>query len=155
MAVALGEVRRSALVADANTMLARATKGGRVDDRQVIKMQQRLLGMERQDEVLGRESEGRQLSPALSDVRRSQLVADAMGVIARAKQGRRSSAEHVAKLQLLLTEMERQDQLEGRIRGAPTRGRPGRRSSLTVGRSLEKWPALGRHPAGPGHVVTT
>jgi hypothetical protein len=109
---ALGEVRRSQLVAEATSMLARS-KRGRIKARDIDKLQQRLLGMGRQDELFGRESEGRQLAEALGDVRRTQLVAEAKDVIAQAKRGRQFSNAHIIKLQQLLSAMERNDELRG------------------------------------------
>jgi hypothetical protein len=74
----------------------------------------RLLGVERQDELVGRESEGRQLAVELGEVRRSRLVAEALDVLAKAKEGRRFDPAHVTKLQKLLLSMERGDLLSGR-----------------------------------------
>jgi hypothetical protein len=71
--------------------------------------------MERQDELFGQESEGKQLAVALSDVRRSQLVAEARNVLAEAKRGRQFPDADVKKLQQLLGEMERQDQMVGQL----------------------------------------
>jgi len=113
LALELGEVRRSQLVAEATNMLALANRGTRPDQRVIEKVQQRLLGMEHQDEVLGRESEGKQLAVALAEVRRSQLVAEAKRVLARAKQGGKFADEHVKALQQALEGMERQDQIQG------------------------------------------
>ena len=111
---ALGEVRRSQLVTDAKDMLARGSRKTRIDPRAIYKQQVRLLEMERQDEIFGRDSEGRQLAEALGEVRRSQLVAEAKDVLARAKRGRQFPDAEIKKLQLLLGEMERQDQERGR-----------------------------------------
>jgi hypothetical protein len=114
LALALGEVRRSQLVKEARDVLAGAEKGRRVSGDRVNKLQQRLLGMERQDQELGRDSEGKQLANALGEVRRSQLVKEAKGVLARARDGQRVSQDHIKKLQQLLGGLERQDQLLGR-----------------------------------------
>ena len=113
LAFALGEVRRSRLVAEATDVLARA-KEGRRGEKYINTLQQRLLSMEKQDELMGRESEGRQLAFALGEVRRSRLVAEALDVLAKAKEGRRFDPAHVAKLQKLLLSMQRGDALSGR-----------------------------------------
>jgi hypothetical protein len=115
LALELGEVRRSHLVAEAKNMLAGSKRGIPVDSGSVEQLQQRLLGMERQDELFGQESEGKQLAVALSDVRRSQLVAEARNVLAEAKRGRQFPDADVRKLQQLLGEMERQDQMVGQL----------------------------------------
>jgi hypothetical protein len=114
LALALGEVRRTRLVAEASDVLAKAKAGGRYDLKYINELQQRLLSMESQDELSGRESEGKQLALALGEVRRSRLVAEALEVLAKAKEGRRFSADHVAMLQKLLLSMERGDALSGR-----------------------------------------
>jgi hypothetical protein len=114
LARALGEVRRQRVVADANAVLARATKGGRTEDRRIERLQQRLLGMERQDELSGQDSEGRQLANALSEVRRTQAVHEAMALLNEVKQGRIPSQQRIARVQRRLVEMERQDELSGR-----------------------------------------
>jgi len=114
LAVELGDVRRSRLVAEASDVLARAKEGRRFPAGYVTKLQQRLLSMESQDELAGRDSEGKQLAGALGELRRSQLVAEALNVVAKMKEGRRFSAEYVTKLQQLLGTMQRQDELAGR-----------------------------------------
>src|SRR4051812_13005236 len=111
--IALSEVRRSQLVDEATRMLARGHQGPRLDPRAIDKLQQRLLGMERQDELLGRPSEGRQLAEALGAMRRSQLIAEAQRMVARAKQGQKFSNEQINKLQQLLVGMERQEEMRG------------------------------------------
>jgi len=114
LAFALGEVRRSRLVAEASDVLARAKEGRRFPEKYINALQQRLLSMESQDELSGRASEGKQLALALGEVRRSRLVAEALDVLAKAKEGRRFDPAHVAKLQKLLLSMERGDVLSGR-----------------------------------------
>lgn len=114
LAEALGEVRRSQLIAEAKNMLARGSRGSRLDPRGIYREQLRLLEMERQDEMFGRQSDGRQLAEALGDVRRSQLVAEAKDVLARAKRGRQFPETEIKTMQQLLGEMERQDQMRGR-----------------------------------------
>jgi hypothetical protein len=114
LALSLGELRRSRLVAEATDVLSRAKEGRRFDERYIDKLQQRLLSMESQDELSGRASEGKQLALALGEVRRSRLVAEALDVLAKAKEGRRFSPAHVAKLQKLLLSMARGDALSGR-----------------------------------------
>ena len=47
-------------------------------------------------------------------MRRSRLVAEALDVLAKAKEGRRFDPAQVAKLQKLLVSMERGDVLSGR-----------------------------------------
>jgi hypothetical protein len=114
LAFALGEVRRSRLVAEATDVLARAREGRRYGEKYINTLQQRLLSIEKQDELMGRESEGRQLAFALGEVRRSRLVAEALDVLGKAKEGRRFDPAHVAKLQKLLLSMQRGDALSGR-----------------------------------------
>jgi hypothetical protein len=114
LALELGEVRRSNLVAEASDVLARAKEGRRFPRAYVTKLQQRLLGMEHQDEFFGRASEGRELATALGEVQRSRLVAEALHVVAQMKEGRRFSQSYVTKLQQLLVGMERQDEILGR-----------------------------------------
>ena len=114
LAAALEEVRRSQLVKEARALLSGAEHGRRFSGARMNKLQQRLLVMERQDEVFGRESEGKQLADALGQLRRSQLVKEARDVLAKAKQGKRFSEEHIDKLQQLLVGLERQDELLGR-----------------------------------------
>ena len=114
LAVALGEVRRSQLVSEARNVLAGAERGRPISRARVGNLQQRLLGMERQDQLLGRESEGMQLAVALGEVRRSQLVREARNVLARVREGQRFSDAHIKELQTLLAGMERQDELLGR-----------------------------------------
>ena len=113
LALALGEVRRSKLVSETLDVLARKKETRRFSEDYLTKLQQRLLTLERQDELSGRESEGQQLAVALGEVRRSRLVAEASDVLARAKEGRRLSEGYVAKLQQRLLGMERQDELSG------------------------------------------
>jgi hypothetical protein len=114
LALALGELRRTKLLAEASDVLAGAKEGRPVLDAEVAKLQQRLLDMQRQDELLGRGSEGRQLAYALGEVRRSTLVAEALDVLAGEKEGRHLPDADVAKLQQLLVGMQRQDELLGR-----------------------------------------
>lgn len=113
LADALGEVRRSKLVAEAADVLSRAKQGRPYSAAYLNTLQQRLLSMEQQDESRGRQSEGRQLANALGEVRRSSLIAEAMDVLARAKLGRRYSEAHLNTLQQLLVSMERQSALSG------------------------------------------
>ena len=114
LALELSEVRRSNLVAEASDVLARAKEGRRFPRAYVTRLQQRLLGMENQDERFGRASEGRQLATALGEAQRSRLVAEALHVVAQMKEGRRFSQNYVTKLQQLLVGMEQQDELLGR-----------------------------------------
>jgi hypothetical protein len=114
LAVALEEVRRSQLVKEARALLSGAEHGRRFSGARMNKLQQRLLMLERQDELFGRESEGKPLADALGQLRRSQLVKEARDVLAKAKQGKRFSEEHIDKLQQLLVGLERQDELLGR-----------------------------------------
>ena len=114
LAVALGEVRRSHLVAEASDVLAGAKAGRRYAEKYINRLQQRLLSMESQDEGSGQTGEGKQLALALGEVRRSRLVAEALDVLARARAGKRFDPEHIAKLQQLLGSMERGDALSGR-----------------------------------------
>jgi hypothetical protein len=111
---ALGEVRRSQLTGQALNALADAKKGRPIAERTLEKLQQRLLGMEHQDQLRGRESEGMQLAAALGEVRRTQLVREARDVLAGAGQGRRFSGARVKNLQQRLLMMERQDEYFGR-----------------------------------------
>jgi hypothetical protein len=113
LAEQLGDVRRSRLVAEAADVLSRAKEGRRYSNVYLTKLQQRLLSMEQQDEVRGAESEGRHLANVLGEVRRSRLIAEAMNVLARAKEGRRFSADYLNRLQQLLVSMERQNALSG------------------------------------------
>ena len=113
LAEQLGEVRRSRLVAEAADVLSRAKEGRRYSAAYLTKLQERLLGMEQQDESRGVESEGRQLANALADVRRSRLIAEAKDVVARATEGRRFSEVYLKRLQQLLVAMERQNALSG------------------------------------------
>jgi hypothetical protein len=113
LALALGEVRRSQLVDEAANTLARAKQGTRFNPRAIDRLQQRLLGMEQQDELFGRESAGRQLAVALGEVRRSQLVAEAKAVLASVERGRKFSDQHIKQLQQVLVSMERQDEIQG------------------------------------------
>lgn len=113
LALELAEVRRSKLVAEASDVLERGKEGRRFPERYVTKLQQRLLGMERQDELTGRASEGQQLSDALGEMRRSKLVAEALDVLAQAKKGRHFPESYVIKLQKLLVAMQREDELSG------------------------------------------
>jgi hypothetical protein len=110
---ALADVRRSQLVGQALNVLADAKKGRPVAERNLEKLQRRLLGMERQDQSFGRESEGMQLVTALGEIRRSQLAREARDVLAGAEQGRRFSGARVSDLQKRLLMMERQDELFG------------------------------------------
>ena len=95
-------------------MLAGAKEGRRYPVKYIDKLQQRLLSMESQDEVTGQASEGKQLALALGEVRRTRLVAEALDVLAKAKEGRRFDPKHIAKLQKLLLSMNRGDALSGR-----------------------------------------
>lgn len=113
LAYELGEVRRSKLVAEAAHVLSLAKEGRRYSAAYLHTLQQRLLGMEHQDESRGVESEGRQLATALGDMRRSKLIEEAMDVLARAKEGRRYSEAYLNRLQQLLVAMERQNALSG------------------------------------------
>lgn len=79
LAEALGEVRRSQLVTDAKDMLARGSRKTRIDPRAIYKEQVRLLEMERQDEIFGRDSEAGSWRTRLARSRRSQLVARSEG----------------------------------------------------------------------------
>lgn len=114
LAESLGDVRRSQLTGQALNLLADAKKGRPIADRAVEKLQQRLVGMERQAQLSGQESEGMQLAVALGEVRRSQLVREARDVLAGAAQGRRLSGARVNGLQQRLLMMERQDEYFGR-----------------------------------------
>ena len=110
---ALGDVRRSRLVAEAKTALARAEKGSPRPGRYIEGLQQRLLGKEQQDQRLGRDSEGFQLALALGAVRRSQLLAEANDVVARAAKGQRFQGDQLFKLQQALGGIGRQEELLG------------------------------------------
>ena len=98
----------------AKQVLAQVKEGRRVSEGQVAKLQQRLLTMERQDQLSGRESEGRQLAVALGEVRRSKLVAESLGRARPGKETRRFSEDYLTKLQQRLLTLERQDELSGR-----------------------------------------
>lgn len=113
LALELGEVRRSRLVAEASDVLAQAKQGRRFSERYMAKLQQRLLVMERQDELSGGASDGKELARALGEARRSRLIAEAQEVLAKAKEGRRFSEAYVTRLQQLLVSMQRQDELSG------------------------------------------
>jgi hypothetical protein len=113
LAFELADVRRSVLVKEATDALARAKGGRGYPPGYVVGLQQRLMGMERQDELLGRESEGKQLASALGEVRRSNLVGEALDVLAKAKQGEHFDKKYVLQLQRLLLGMQRQDELSG------------------------------------------
>ena len=113
LAEQLGEARRSKVVTEALDVLARAKAPRRYSEAYLTRLQQRLLGIERQDEFFGRESEGRRLAEQLGEVRRSRLVAEAADVLARAKEGRRYSAAYLTKLQQRLLSMEHQDESRG------------------------------------------
>ena len=110
---ALGEVRRSRLVAEAKTALAQAEQGSSRPGGYIERLQQRLLGMEQQDQRLGRDSEGFQLALALGAVRRSQLLAEANDVVARAAKGQRFQGDQLFKLQQALAGFGRQEELLG------------------------------------------
>ena len=110
---ALGEVRRSRLVAEAKAALAQAEQGSPRPGRYMEGLQQRLLGMEQQDQRLGRDSEGFQLALALGAVRRSQLLAEANDVVARAAKGQRFQGDQLFKLQQALTGIGHQEELLG------------------------------------------
>ena len=114
LAAELGEVRRSQVFGRALDLLETAKQGRPIPRRSIEKLQQRLLSTERQDQIAGRESEGQQLAEALGAVRRSQLVAEAQRVLARAKSGRPESDAHLKKLQQLLLSMARQDAIQAR-----------------------------------------
>jgi hypothetical protein len=114
LALELAEVRRSNVVSEASDVLARAKQGRQFPRNYVAKLQERLLGMERQDELFGRASEGRQLATALGEVRRSNLVSEALGVLKQVKEGQKFDPAYVKKLQGLLLSMQRQDELAGK-----------------------------------------
>src|SRR3954464_15839633 len=65
-------------VRQAKSALAQAKAGKRVADRDIERMQQRLLTIDRQKALAGREPEGRQLVEELGEVRRSNLVGKAL-----------------------------------------------------------------------------
>ena len=79
----------------AKQVLAQVKEGQRFSEGYVAKLQQRLLTMERQDQLSGRESEGRQLALALGEVRRSKLVSETLDVLARKKETRRFSEDYL------------------------------------------------------------
>jgi hypothetical protein len=113
LATALGETRRSKVVTEALDVLARPKETRRFSDAYLTRLQQRLLGIERQDELLRGESEGRRLAEQLGEVRRSKLVTEAADVLSRAKEGRRYSTAYLTKLQQRLLSMEHQDESRG------------------------------------------
>jgi hypothetical protein len=110
---ALGELRRSRLVTEAQVVLAQTERGQRFPDRYMERLQERLLGMVRQDQLHGQESEGWQLAIALGGVRRSQLLAEAKDIVARARRGQRFKEPELIKLQEALGSMERQEEMLG------------------------------------------
>jgi hypothetical protein len=111
---ALAEVRRSKIVKQAADVLAKAKSGRPLRDGDLERLQQSLLTMERQDELAGRASEGRQLAEALSEIRREQVVRRARDALTNPEKGRSLTDTQVEKLQQKLLGMERQDELGGK-----------------------------------------
>jgi hypothetical protein len=113
LALALGAVRRSQLLAEANDVVARAARGQRFQGDQLFKLQQALASMERQEELFGQENEERKLVGELGELRRSQLIARAKDVLAQAAQGKRFAKGYIKKLQQDLAGFGRHEQLLG------------------------------------------
>ncbi len=110
---AIGEVRRSKLVKEAKDVLAKAEKGRPLPERDMERLQQKLLSMGRQDQVSGRESEVPHLADALGEIRRSRLVKQATDVLAKAAKGELPPDADMERLQQRLLNMGHQDQSLG------------------------------------------
>jgi hypothetical protein len=113
LVAALGEVRSSRAQSEAENVIAQAGKGQRFTDGYINSLQQRLLGIARQQALLGQESQGMELGLALGEIRRSMLVSEAKDVLAGADKGQRFTDRYVSDLQRGLLGMGRQDELLG------------------------------------------